>query len=115
MTDGIFKRLGRGGFTRAMNIMSTQSTCGFEWSVKIISGDIPCFAVGIASHLELKNEAIINYDETAILYCCNGDSSWIISRGNTVHSNLPLFKTGDVIRFRFQPPIKKLIIELVRF
>ena len=32
---------------------------------------------------------------------------------NTVHSNLMEHKNGDVIRFRFQPRTKKLLIDLV--
>ena len=99
--------------------MSTKSTSGFEWSVKLIIGDIPYFDVGIASIFKLGEGAIRNYDETAIL--CSSDYSLdanvpIIRIGkNIVDSSLTRFKTGDVIRFRFQPLIKKLIIELVRF
>ena len=115
MADGIFKRLGSCGCTRATNIMSTQSTSGFEWSVKLIISGSPIFEVGIASHLKLEKDAVLFYDKNAILYCCLNGSSFISSRKNAKHSNLPQFKTGDVIRFRFQPLIKKLIIELVRF
>ena len=99
--------------------MSTQSTSGFEWSVKLIGSSRSYFDVGIASIFKLEDAAIRNYDETAILYStCDENNRFIpvIRSGkNTVHSNLPKFKTGDVIRFRFQPLMKKLIIELVRF
>ena len=106
--------MGFSGCTRATNIMSTQSTSGFEWSVKLIIGGSPYFDVGIASIFKLEDaDYIRNYDETAILYCCG--PATIISGKNAVHSSLPGLKTGDVIRFRFQPLIKKLIIELVRF
>ena len=114
MTNGIFKRSGKFGATRATNIMSTQSSSDFEWSVKLICSDNSYFDVGIASIFKLENAAIENYDETAILYCSNNSSSIIMSRKNTIHSNLPQYTTGDVIRFRFQPQTKKLIIELVR-
>ena len=111
MTNGIFKRSNVCGATRATNIMSTQSTSDFEWSVKLICGGNSYFDVGIASIFKLENAAIDNYDETAIFYC---SKSTIRSRKNTVHSNLPQLTTGDVIRFRFQPQTKNLIIELVR-
>ena len=93
--------------------MSTQSTSGFEWSVKLISSGSTGFYIGIASIFKLEEAAIRDYDEAAILY--RSDSAEITSRKNTIHSSLPVLKTGDVIRFRFQPLIKKLIIELVRF
>ena len=32
----------------------------------------------------------------------------------SIHSNLTEHKTGDVIRFRFQPQTKKLLIYLIR-
>ena len=111
MTSGIFKRSGELGATRATNIMSTQSTSDFEWSVKLICTGPTSFDVGIASIFKMENAAIKDYDETAILY---RSAAQIISRKNTVHSNLPQYTTGDVIRFRFQPQIKNLIIELVR-
>ena len=117
--NGIFKRLGHHGCTRAKNIMSTRSTSGFEWSVKLISSGSSCFEVGIASIFKLEDfasmHAVFNYDETAILYSADGGHTRIFSRKNKVHSNLPQHKTGDVIRFKFQPLTKKLIIELVRF
>ena len=118
MTNGIFKRSGSCGATRATNIMSSQSTSDFEWSVKLICSGFPFFDVGIASIFKLRNSTIAGYDETAILYRSYitqfAGSSNIMSRKNQVHSNLPQLTTGDVIRFRFQPKKKKLIIELVR-
>ena len=116
MTNGIFKPSGGYGATRATNIMSTQSTSDFEWSVKLIGSGRMYFDVGIASMFKLEKAFIANYDETAILYQRSyGGSPKIISRKNTtVHSNLPQLTTGDVIRFRFQPQAKNLIIELVR-
>ena len=112
MTNGIFKRSGSYGSTRATNIMSTRSTSDFEWSVKLICSDFYGFYVGIASIFKLENEYIQEYDETAILYY--SFLSTIKSRKNTIHSNLPKLTTGDIIRFRFQPQTKNLIIELVR-
>ena len=91
--------------------MSTQSTSDFEWSVKLICSGTSHFDVGIASIFRFENAWIQNYDETAILYISNLPK--IISRKNTVHSNLPQLTTGDVVRFRFQPQAKKLVIELV--
>ena len=120
MTNGIFKRTGGFGATRATNIMSTQSTSDFEWSVKLICKGFPGFYVGIASIFKLENAYIENYDETAILYFSKYTSfinyrfPKIISRKKTVYSNLPSLFNGDVIRFRFQPQAKKLIIKLVR-
>ena len=98
--------------------MSTQSQTDFEWSVKIISDDD--FCVGIASELrrELQREDsyIDKYDKNAITYWgCEGDV-WGIYRGSaTVHSDLKEHESGDVIRFRFQPKRKKLLIYLVSF
>ena len=118
--NGIFKRLGELGATRATNIMSTRSTSGFEWSVKLNCSGSSCFEVGIASIFKLEDfasmHAVFNYDKTAILYSVDGSAETrIFSRKNKVHSNLPQHKIGDVIRFKFQPLTKKLIIELVRF
>ena len=91
--------------------MSTQSAIGFEWSVKLI-GDAQ-FYVGIASKLT-PGKLIREIDENAIFYS-NNTSPAVIQIGNDViHSNLTEQKTGDVIRFKFQPHIKKLVIELVR-
>ena len=92
--------------------MSTQSAIGFEWSVKLI-GDAQ-FYVGIASLLA-PGRLICDIDENAILFYSKNTSPAVIQIGNDViHSNLTEQKTGDVIRFEFQPQTKKLVIELVR-
>ena len=93
--------------------MSTQSATGFEWSVKLIGTS--SFYVGIASKLEARDSYIQNLDRNAIIYCSNADFSTIKIGSNTVHSNLTKHKNEDVIRFRFQPHAKKLVIDLVRF
>ena len=63
MTNGIFKRSGDYAATRETNIMSTQSTSDFEWSVKLIYSGSTWFFVGIASIFKLENAFIENYDE----------------------------------------------------
>ena len=110
MTNGIFKRLGKLAYARAADVMSTQSTTGFEWSVKLLGNS--SFRVGIATQFKGDEMDLHLYDENAIFYC---SSSFTISIGkNKIHSNLPEHKDGDVVRFRFQPHAKKLIIDLVR-
>ena len=98
-------------YTRAADVMSTQSAIGFEWSIKLI-GDTQ-FYVGIAS--QLKSASLIcNADENAILFYSNNRSP-VIQKGTVViHSNLTEQKTEDVIHFKFQPQTKKLIIQAVR-
>ena len=91
--------------------MSTQSVKDFEWSVKLI-GD-KNFHVGNASVLR-SGESISFVDSNTILYSSNFDSPIIRIGTNTIHSNLPEQKTGDVIHFKFQPQKKKFMIELVR-
>ena len=112
--DGVFEGDGFGSFARAPEVMSTQSESDFEWSVKIIGkGDL---IVGIASQLKFeefhRDVLIFEYDQNTILYtfilsCISIGSSY-------VHRNLPKQKSGDVIRFRFQPRRKKFVIYLVR-
>ena len=116
MTNGKFKRLGDSACARAKNVFSTQSRTDFEWSVELFSTyGITSFYVGIASQLD-HDSWIVNADQNAILYNTNtsGDKPIIQSGGNTIHSNLRKHKTGDVIRFRFKPQTKKLLINLVR-
>ena len=93
--------------------MSTQSPTDFEWSVKIINdGD---FCVGIASELHRGEECYIDeYDKHAITYW-GCDEPGIFCGAATVHSDLKEHESGDVIRFRFQPKRKKLLIYLVSF
>ena len=112
VTNGIFKRLGDSAYARAKNVFSTQSESDFEWSVKMFSTD-PFFYVGIASKLE-SGSYIIDTDQNAILYYSNGDAPIIKSGGNTIHRIVGTQKTGDIIRFRFKPQTKKLLINLVR-
>ena len=95
--------------------MSTRSPTDFKWSVKVIHGS--SFCVGIASKLNRKYSYIDEYDSNAILYYCWSQSESGI--GNLcngmgiVHSDLKEYKSGDVIRFRFKPQRKKLLIDLV--
>ena len=111
MTNGIFKRSGYNSYARATTVMSTQSETVFAWSVKLIRG--AHFAVGIASKLE-KDTCIYDFDREAILF--HADGPFVdIRRGLTkTHSGLKPLHSGDVISFRFQPVIKKLIINWVR-
>ena len=113
MTNGIFKSLLNYGHARATNVMSTQSPTDFEWSVKLVGGWN--FSVGIASQLKRDSQFIQRYDQNAILYrSYEGPLPDIKIGSRVIHSNVTKHKTGDVIRFRFQPHAKKLIIDLVR-
>ena len=111
----MFKSSDDYGFARAKNVMSTRSPTDFEWSVKLIGGS--SFCVGIASELKREDSFIDEYDSNAILYYCWGsdwESEIAFGIGHaTVHSNLKEYESGDVIRFRFQPQTKKLLIDLV--
>lgn len=111
MTNGIFKRSGRYSYARATNMMSTQSETGFEWSVKLIG--ISKFAVGIASKLH-PGTGIDDNDQEAIVYYAYDFISDIIRGSTTIYSDLKKVNSGDVIRFKFQPDAKKLIIHWVR-
>ena len=91
--------------------MSTKSATGFEWSVKLFGASY--FNVGIASHLKEEGDFISEYDQNAILYCSWLETSSCIKLGtNVIHSNLAKLKNEDVIRFRFKPHAKKLVINL---
>ena len=110
MKNGIFKRLDFYGFARATNIMSTKSETDFEWSVKLFGGRY--FSVGIASQFKPVHKLIYSYDQNAIVY-----SSWnadIRVGRNPIHSNLMEHQSEDVIKFRFQPRTKKLLIDRTR-
>lgn len=109
VTNGIFKSPGNySSYARAKNVMSTQSETDFEWSVKLFS---TLFDVGIASKLE-QGSYIVDTDRNAILYYSNGGTPIIQSGGKIIHSNLGKQKNGDVVRFRFKPQTKKLLINL---
>ena len=113
MTNGIFKSLGNYGCAQATNVMSTQSSTDFEWSVKLVGGWN--FCVGIASQLKRDIKFIQTYDQNAILYRCYQMALPDIKLGSDViHPDVKKHKTGDVISFRFQPHAKKLLIDLVR-
>ena len=101
------------GFARAADVMSTQSPTDFEWSLKLIGGSH--FCAGIASELRREHSFIDEYDQNAILYCFSQIESEIGCGSSTVHPNLKKHESGDVIRFRFQPKRKKLLIDLVSF
>ena len=105
----MFKAIGRFSFARAPDVMHTRSDIDFEWSVKLIGAG--SFYVGIATQLKLESSIIYEYDQNSILYSTNYKDIRVGS--NTVHSNLMEHKNGDVIRFRFQPRTKKLLIDLV--
>ena len=112
MTKAIFKRRGDHCHARASVVMSTQSKTIFEWTVKLISNS-RCFRLGIASQLKRENKDIFDYDENAILY--TSYHSGIVVGSNQIHRSTNLVhKPDDVVRFRFQPQTKKIIIHLVR-
>ena len=106
MRNGVFKPTRYGAYARATNAMSTESATNFEWSVKFV-GKVN-FLVGIASQLKPEMMGIFEY---AILL---NTSSNIQIGSKTINSSLLKYKSGDVIRFRFQPHVKKLAIDLVR-
>ena len=111
MINGKFERLDRFAYARAQVVMSTQSATGFEWSVKLIGASF--FTVGIASKLE-PDKPIDDNDQEAIVYYAY-DFVSDIRRGSTaIYSDLKKVNSGDVIRFKFQPDAKKLIIHWVR-
>ena len=113
MINGLFKSLENYGHARATNDMSTQSSTDFEWSVKLVSGWN--FCVGIASQLKRENIFINTNDQNAILYrSYEGHKPDIKVGSYIIHRDVTKHKTGDVIRFRFQPQSKKLLIDLVR-
>ena len=91
--------------------MSTQSATGFEWSVRLIGTQR--FSIGIASRLE-PDTAIYSNDQEAILYYLGSSSSDIRRGSTTIYSLLGKSRSGDVVRFKFQPDAKKLIIYWVR-
>jgi len=89
--------------------MSTKSETDFEWSVKLFGG--PNFSVGIASQFT-DNDLICFYDQNAIMYSSyNAD---IRVGENPIHSNLMQHQSEDVIKFRFQPRTKKVLIVRTR-
>ena len=116
MRNGIFKCTSSVAFARATEIMFTQSTSTFEWSVKLIETSAFGFRVGIASQFQRNDNMIFDYDDNAIFYynVCNTHVPIIKVGKYTIHSNLTKHKSGDVIKFRFQPDAKKLFIEIVR-
>ena len=109
MTNGIFKPWGLFPCARAQDVMSTQYKIDFEWSVKLIHN--AHFCVGIASMIKPEVSLIWDYDPNSVLYSTSGE---ICVGSEPLHSNLAKHKDGDVIRFRFQPQTKKLLIDLVR-
>ena len=121
--DFRFSMVGGGAYARATNVMSTQSETDFEWSVKLIGTGY--FHVGIASQLRraakysrsIHRREVFDislYDRNAIIYYSNINSPIIRIGLNTIHSDLTPQNFGDIIRFRFQPKAKKLVIDLVR-
>ena len=55
-----------GAYSRAINVMSTESATDFEWSVKIVGKHH--FQVGIASEFKQEMNYINAYDQNAIIY-----------------------------------------------
>ena len=108
MKNGICKYLDSyAAYARATNIMSTKSETDFEWSVKLFGGRY--FSVGIASKFEPVQNLIYWYDQNAIM-----SSSYhadIRVGRNPIHSHLMQHQSEDVIKFRFQPRTKKLLID----
>ena len=111
VTDGIFKEEGSYCYARATEIMSTQSSTGFEWTIKVMGDDI---VAGIASQFKPEESNICNYDPTAITYYAWPNGGIIRLGSRVIHENLPGATTGDIIRFQFQPERKKLVIHSVR-
>ena len=113
VTNGIFKSLAEYSHARAPDVMSTQSAVGFEWTIKLIGKSrTTSFYVGIASMIKPEASKIYSYDQNSVLYSTAYND---IRVGSTpLYSNLTQHKDGDVIRFRFQPQTKKLLIDLVR-
>ena len=107
VTNNIFKPSDTCAYARASDVMSTQSSTNFEWSVKLIG---TWLNVGIASQLKPTNYHIYAYDQDSILYS-NWDET-IQMGSNTIHENVT--RTGDIIHFKFEPSRKKLVIDLVR-
>jgi len=107
--NGVFKRYNTLGYARASTVMSTQSSTGFKWSVKLFGS---YFTVGIAS--KLNPDTSIYDDQEAIAFDGSGTTAYIRHGRNIVHSGLGKLDSGDVISFEFQPDIKKLIIDRVR-
>jgi len=106
VTNNVFKPSDYCAYARASDVMSTQSSTNFEWTVKLIGrGD---FIVGIASQLKPTNKFIFGYDQDSILYFDN----WrrIQMGRNKIHENV--FRSGDIIHFKFEPSRKKLVIDL---
>ena len=113
MTNGIFKSSRDYGYARVTTIMSTQSPTDIEWSVKLVGGWN--FCVGITTQLNRENKYTEEYDQNAILYRSYARHQPDIQRGlQRIHKDVTTHQTGDVIRFRFQPHAKKLLIDLVR-
>ena len=114
VVNGLFKRVSDYAFARPTNVMSTKSSTCFEWSVKLVGKGL--FHVGIAAQFKRHMGAIFLYDKNAILYrsYCGSLSPAISVGSNKIYTSLPKHNTGDVIRFKFQPHTKKLIINLVR-
>ena len=99
-------------FVRASNLMCTQSESVYEWSIKHF-GPNERLLLGIASKIEPGEKCYM--DESAILY----DTANRRFRSKSKFSNEKqiqriIFKTGDVIRFKFIPQRKKLIIDMVK-
>ena len=109
VTNGIFKRINTLAYAQAADLMSTKSAADFVWCVKLLgSAD---FNVGITSRYTGIPPNIFGYDENAVLFSYNNGMPKIIIGSDTIYSNVTV---GDVIRFRFRPEQKKLVINLVR-
>ena len=92
-------------------MMSTRSKVDFEWSIKLIGTSH--FLVGIATQILPKDSFVYEYDHHAILYRSYGSPAIRVGN-NELYSGLSEQKDGDIIRFRFRPSSKKLVIEMVR-
>ena len=83
----------------------------YEWSVELIGSRH--FFVGIATRLVAECRSIDTYDPYAVLFYSNGDNPIISIGDRTIHSGLSPQKTGDIIRFTFNPVAKKLEIDIM--
>ena len=96
------------GSVRAPEIMNTQSTTEFQWSVKLIGTRL--FNVGIATTLKRSKQHICTYDLEAIYYSSAG-YLWNVQKQKPI-GDFDTQKSGDIISFKFQPQSKKLHVKL---
>ena len=92
--------------------MTTKSAADFEWCVKLMK--TVKFNVGIASEHKQGDLNIVEYDKNAVFFTSYNGPPAIKIGSETIHSNFAMERSEHVIRFRFRPEQKKLVIDLVR-